>query len=103
LTTKNRIVLIVLGLHLAFVILCFGAAIMNPERSGLAPIIIATVDIPAYYLIDLVRPFAHTLAPESYAWRLIVDGFLFSLIGSLWWFFVVNVLNRVFNRIREQF
>jgi hypothetical protein len=97
--------MIVAVIHLALVVLCFQAAIFNPMRAGLAPLIVFQVDFPVSYLVMGIAHFTDAAVPERYAYtgRLIFDGILFAIIGTLWWLLVVQIAGRLFRLIYRSF
>jgi hypothetical protein len=111
---KKRLVLIVLSLHLAIVLLCFGLAIINPERYGFAIINVFIIDAPVTALgvlilriIHYISVFAHqisalphsTLAPFG-TW--LIYFLYFSIMGSLWWYLLVDIIYDFIAWLRDQ-
>jgi hypothetical protein len=65
----------------ALVALCvFSIALVSPVRSGLLPIIVFVVDIPASFLIIQI----HELTGYGYA--VLIDAVAFLVLGSAWWY-----------------
>ena len=83
-------------LHLALVVLCFGAAICQPERCGLWPRCLLTADYPASLAAVEVCGLVHDLGGvHSYTSGLVADAVVFAVVGSVWWFLLGWVVVRV--------
>ena len=78
---KRIVVLVFIALHSVLVLLCFGAAIVQPERSGLAPIFVVRADLPASWAIAWIsRSFRGVVSDY-----LLLDAAGFGILGALWW------------------
>ena len=77
--------------HIAAVCICFGAAILRPERSALAPIVIWVADMPASLVIEPIRHALHALT-AGYTSRLLIDASVYALLGTVWWILVGMVI-----------
>jgi hypothetical protein len=83
------------GLHTALILSCFGAALVQPERSGLLPVVVYFVDLPASLLCEPLRHGLHQLV-QSLAARLTVDALVYGILGGAWWLGLVSLASRLF-------
>jgi hypothetical protein len=95
------VIVVVVMLHLGFVALCFGAAILNPERSGLAPVFVYLADLPASFFCEVLRHRLHDWGPEDYYGRLGMDAFVYAVVGSAWWVVVAWGLGSLNSLLRS--
>jgi hypothetical protein len=82
------------------VALCFGSAILRPERSGLAPLFVLFADMPASLIIEPIRHALHAFS-GSYASRLLLDASAYAFLGTIWWFAVGTTAGWIFGKWRE--
>jgi hypothetical protein len=88
----SKVVLaIILSVHLILIGLCFGVAIYDPERGGLAPVFAYLTDLPASWVFIRI---ARLMAPSSYDARRVVEAVTFAALGSIWWFLLVSIVSR---------
>jgi hypothetical protein len=72
--------------HLLLAVLVFALAMRNPERSGLLPILIFTIDAPFSILISYVAG-TFGISPETgYNASLWSDMAFFAVLGTVWWY-----------------
>ena len=88
------------GLHALVTILVFGAAIKTPERLGLLPLIIFYADYPFSLLLNWLRNILHF--GESIRGNLVVDGAVFLIFGSLWFYFIGLLLRTITMKIVDR-
>jgi hypothetical protein len=88
-------------LHLSFVALCFGAALLNPDRSALAPIFVFMADVPASFICEFIRHALHHIVSDSYASRMATDMIVYSLIGTAWWVGLAWCIGRLISFARS--
>jgi|GEM_PF-420290 len=85
---------IAMALHTALAVFLFGAAIRDPIRSGLAPVLVYMCDIPVSYGIELLRQIFHQ--NDDYYRALKTDCALYVVIGGVWWGFIGAVVSMFF-------
>ena len=90
-TLRAKIALPLAAIHLALVAICFGAAIVRPERSALAPVIVLLADMPASLSFKPLRT-ALDASRHSYVAGLLIDATIFAVFGTLWWYIIGVVL-----------
>jgi hypothetical protein len=97
-TLRTKIAFPLATIHLVLVALCFGAAIYRPERSGLAPVIVLLVDMPASLAFESLRHSLHGLS-GSYTTRLLLDASVYALLGTVWWLVIGTILAWIFSTL----
>src|SRR5579862_140110 len=80
--------------HALLVVCIFGFAIHSPQISGLLPIIAYYVDYPLS--IVLVRLSSHLGMDLTVQQRLLVDGAIFLLFGTAWYYFIGFIIKQAF-------
>ena len=97
-TLRTKIAFPLATIHLVLVALCFGAAVYRPERSGLAPVIVLLADMPASLAFEPLRHGLHGFS-ENYTTRLLLDGGVYAVLGTAWWFVVGTTLAWIFSTL----
>jgi hypothetical protein len=99
-TLRMKIAVGFAAIHLVLVVLCFSAAILRSETSSLAPVFVLFADIPASLAIEPIRHALDGLS-SSYTSRLLLDGFSYAVLGTIWWFVVGAAAGWIFMKWRE--
>jgi hypothetical protein len=83
--------------HALSAIAMFGMALHSPERGGLAPVAVYYLDFPCSLIFEPLRRALHgDLGVSS---RLIVDGSVYVVLGSLWFYAIGLMLRRIFTSL----
>src|SRR4051794_28973653 len=69
----------------AFTLVVFFAAIRNPERSGMLPILVYIADWPSSYLAEMVRDRLHDPGNSSVTGNLQKDLCVYLAFGFIWY------------------
>lgn len=83
------------GLHAVIAVGVFSMAISNPARSGLLPLVLYYIDYPCSILMESLRRSLQGTAVNS----LVVDGLVYGIIGTLWFFLIGLLLRAVVERL----
>ena len=86
------------GLHGSLVVIIFSAAYIDPERHGLAPVVLLFTDFPLSVLLELVRKALH--GNFDYGQRLLIDGFVYFVFGSCWFYAIGWIIRKAVARLR---
>jgi hypothetical protein len=86
---------ILAGMHAVIAAGVFGMAISNPARSGLFPLVLYYIDYPCSILMESLRRSLHGTAGNS----LVVDGLVYGIVGTLWFFLIGLLLRAVIERL----
>ena len=87
---RHALPITLVAAHAVLVWVVFRAALLHPERAGLAPLIAYEPDLPvSIAIVRVTRRFA-----LDYDMRLYVDAASFAVVGSVWWFLVGTVARR---------
>ena len=79
-------------IHLLIASLLFGAAILAPNRAALGPVILYYIDYPCSIMFEWLRGNLH--GNLGYVMRLIIDGAIYGVFGSCWFYFLGVVLKK---------
>jgi hypothetical protein len=82
------------GAHAIVSISVFGFAITDPVRMGLLPLVMYFVDYPCSLLMESLRRGLHGNAIDN----LVVDGLVYSIVGSVWFFMIGFLIRAVTTR-----
>ena len=75
--------------------ICFAAAILNPLRAGLLPLIVFFLDYPASLVIQRI---GDTIATHIEA-RMLAYYFVYLLLGALWYYVGGIVIRFLIDRL----
>ncbi len=85
------------GMHAFLTVLIFATAISSPERSGLLPLILYVADYPCSIVMNWLR---NALHPDwSVQANLAVDGAVFLIIGSCWYYLIGSMLRGLIEKL----
>lgn len=84
------------GIHALACVVIFGAAIGDPERSGLLPLILYFSDYPASLAMELIRGALH--GSMDIEGQFAVDGLVYLTFGSAWFYLIGSLLHKLMVR-----
>ena len=84
--------LMLAGLHGSLAVIIFFAAYIDPERHGLAPVVLLFTDFPFSVVLESVRKALH--GNFGYGQRLLIDAFVYFVFGSCWFYAIGWVIHK---------
>ena len=83
--TSRWLPLIPVAAHTILTLLVFLVALRNPIRSGMLPLVVATVDLPFSIVIEMVASYV-VRDGLGYSASLLNDMSWFLVLGGAWWY-----------------
>ena len=86
------------ALHGSLVVIVFSAAYIDPERHGLAPVVLLFSDLLFSMLLESIRKALHD--DFGYGQRLVIDASVYFLFGSCWFYAIGWIIRKAVARLR---
>ena len=80
------------ALHGALVVIIYSSVYVDPDRHGLAPVVLLFTDFPFSVVLESIRKALHD--DFGYGQRLIVDGSVYFLLGSCWFYAIGWIIRK---------
>jgi len=91
------------ALHALLTLAVYIQAMRDPTRSGMLPILVFTIDVPASFpIIFLARTIGVTSDKVGYNLGLLNDMAFFLVLGSAWWLAIGYGLSRLYDAARQR-